>query len=201
MTPSGAPTKQAVDPEGTVRQLDREWRRMRLSPADRRDLVGEVTADLSAAAADGVSPTTMVGADLPRFARESASARGYGPVPTDYGRTLVGGVLGLLVVGGATYAAITVVHWQRPDLLGLLWVVLAATCLLGTLAGVHLALRGRRAGRATVVAAAVLAPVALVAALIGWALGSPPAVGYAMVFVPCWWIAALPVARWWSLRG
>ncbi|HEY0400518.1 MAG TPA: hypothetical protein VGD09_00765 [Blastococcus sp.] len=201
MTPSEAPVKEISDPEVVVQSLEREWRRMRLSPAERRELVSEVTADLSAAAADGVSPAIMLGADLPRFAREAAQARGYAPVPTDYRRALLGGVLGALIALFVGYVLVNVAYRLVTDQLGLLWGALLVTCLLGTLGGLARALGHRYAARATVVRAAVLVPLVPLALAVALVVGPPPSSYVAVGLVLGGWVAAIAAARWWALRG
>jgi hypothetical protein len=201
MTPSVAPVKKVSDPAVAVRTLEREWRRMRLSRADQRELVSEVTADLSAAAADGVSPATMLGADLPRFAREAAQARGYAPVPTEYRRTLLGGVLGTLIALFVGYVLVNVAYRVLTDQLELLWGALGVVCVVGTLGGLTRALRHRDAARATVVRAAVLVPLVPLALAVGLLVGPPPSSYVAAGLVLGGWVAAIAAARWWALRG
>lgn len=203
-----------------VQALDREWRRMRLSRTDRDELAAEVFADLEAAAVDGVGPAHLLGPDPAGFAREAADSRGFVPKPGAYGRTLVGGVAGLLVIAVIAYpvtqllyAALTAAvdlpfRWGFAGaFLGV--GTIAVVALLGTLAGVSAALRGRWAARTTVTRAGLLLPLTVGAA-------GGVATAYAqhrnvstddqtvlteIVIVVAGWVVALIAARCWALRS
>ena len=166
------PSAQIAD---AVQALDREWRRMQLSRTDREGLAAEVAADLEAAAADGVGPGDLLGPDPAGFAREAADSRGCIPQARAYGRTVVGGLTGLVVTTVVAYPLMQLLHAALVALVDLpfTWGVvggwlaigaLAVVLLLGTLAGSGVALRGRWAARATVTRAGLLLPPAVGAA-------------------------------------
>ncbi len=199
--------------------LDGEWRRMQLSRDDRSELGADVAGDLEAAAADGVGPAQLLGPDPSRFAREAAQSRGCVPKPRAFGRTLIGGVLGLVatavvalpitwVVFAAVVSAVDLPF--RVGALGgfLLFGALSVVGLFGTLAGVAAVLRGRWVGRATVARAAALLPVMVgVAGGIAYAFAvyrhvttDDRTVLIETVIVTAGWISAIIVARWWALR-
>jgi hypothetical protein len=199
-------------------ELDRELRRLHIARADRRAIVEEVRSDLAAAAADGVSPTTLIGPEVGAFAREAAEGRGHRPRPRQYRRAVLGGSLAAVLAAAAAY--LLIVEVLTPLLsswfdLGDHYPVagpvvafggIALVAVLVTLAALRLLLTGRPAARETVRRAAVLVPLAT-AAGIGAAVAVGRDNGYAVgvVVVEALVIAlpfacALAGARWWAMR-
>ncbi|WP_457158482.1 hypothetical protein [Modestobacter sp. SYSU DS0875] len=192
---------------------------MRLPRAARRELLDEVGADLTAAAADGVTPAELLGPDRARFAREAAQARGFPPAPAAWCRTVFGGVLGAAVALVVGYVVVVVL---APPLLAsvvqldgsyptagpvLAYVLMGLVCLAGTLVALATVLRDREAARATVTRAAVLLPVVggiglLAAMRLGADQDLTPGLVVARVLVVlAAVVAAIAGARWWALRG
>jgi hypothetical protein len=89
----------AVD--ALVTATDRQWRALGVHPDDRVTLAADLRAELEAAAADGVDPADLVGADVTGFARRVAEEAGVERTPPLYGQVLgvatAGAVLSLIV--------------------------------------------------------------------------------------------------------
>ena len=174
-TDGATTTTREVD--ATTAGLERALRRLHIAAADRRAIVAEVRADLEAAAADGVSPSALIGPDVEAFAREAAEARGHQPREAQYPSIVIGGTLA--AVGGTVAAYLLIVEFLVPlfsswfDLDGhypvagpvVAWAGMAVAAVLVTLLVLHLLLRGRAAARETVRRASVLVPLAMAAGI------------------------------------
>ena len=217
--PDSAPAV-AAQIRSITAELDRRLRRLRLARADRQAIVSEVRGDLQTAAADGVSPETLIGPDIDAFAREAVEAGGYRPRPHDYPRTLVGGILAAGVAVVAAYLLIVVLlppvlaSWFSLDghypSLGpaVAFGGIAVVAVLGTLRALAWLLAGRPAVRETVRRAALLVPIgAAIGIAANLVVGRDP--DYAvtgptlltqvlLVVVPV--AAALGISRWWAVR-
>lgn len=80
---------------------DDEWRKYGVRRADRAALAADLRLDLESAAADGVGPADLLGADVRGFARRLADESGVRRVPPQHARVvgtaLVGAVLGAVL--------------------------------------------------------------------------------------------------------
>lgn len=140
-TPDTAPTTAEV--EAAVRALDRELRRLRIPRAGRTELVGEVRADLRAAAADGLTPDALLG-DVEAFAREAAVERGHLLLPRD---SWAGAAVALVAGAGALVVGYLLIELLHPVLTR--WVQLDGHYpVAGPVLGVR-GVGGARAGRRT----------------------------------------------------
>ena len=202
-------------------ELDRQLGRMHLARQDRRLIMAEVRADLEAAAGDGVSPQTLIGADIAAFARETVSLGGYRPRPGHYRRVLIGGVVVATVALVAAYALIIGVvqpalsSWFTLDrhypVLGPVVMLCAVVIVgvLGVLVGLRALLAGRVAARETLRRAALLLPVGAAGGAVSViAVASAPgyrvtlgAVTLQVLIALLGVVLPLAVARWWALRA
>jgi hypothetical protein len=217
--PDTVPTA-AAQIRAVTAELDRRLRRLRLARGDRRTIVDEVRGDLQMAAADGVSPETLVGTDVDAFAREAVEAGGYRARPQDYPRVRAGGILAAGVTLVAAY--LLIIELLQPALAS--WFTLdgdhptagpvvvlggiAVVGVLGTLGALAWLLAGRPAARETVRRAALLIPFG-VAVGIAAAVAVARDPGYAatvatvstqvaLVALPV--VAALGISRWRAVR-
>jgi hypothetical protein len=217
----GAPVT-AAQIEATTTELDRELRRLHIARADRRAVVAEVRSDLETAAADGMSPSALIGPDIGAFARATAEARGQRPRPPHYLRVVIGG--SLTAVGAAIVAYLLIVEVLIPLLIPLLssWFdlgghypvagpvvsfgAIALAAVLVALAALRLLLTGRSAVRQTMKRAALLVPLATaggIAAAV--AVGrsndySIGVIGMEAVILVLPLASALALARWYGVR-
>lgn len=208
----------AAQIEATTTELDRELRRLHIARADRRAVVAEVRSDLETAAADGMSPSALIGPDIGAFARATAEARGQRPRPPHYLRVVIGG--SLTAVGAAIAAYLLIVALLIPllsswfDLGGhypvagpvVSFGAIALAAVLVALAARRLLLTGRSAVRQTMKRAALLVPLATaigIAAAV--AVGrsndySIGVVGVEAVILVLPLASALALARWYGVR-
>lgn len=208
----------AAQIDATTTELDRELRRLHIAGADRRAVVAEVRSDLETAAADGMSPSALIGPDIGAFARETAEARGHRPRPPHYLRVVVGG--SLAAVGAAIAAYLLIVELLIPllsswfDLGGhyplagpvVSFGAIALAAVLVTLAALRLLLTGRSAVRQTMKRAALLVPLATaggIAAAVAVGRSNDYSIGVVVVealilLLPL--AFALALARWCAVR-
>ena len=168
--------------DGLVTALDRHWIRGGVAARDRREMAGDVAADLVEAVRSGVDPHLLLTPDLATFADSVAIARNVEPVRVERGRVLLGLVLGSAVLLAAAALAMPYVRryltrrvqLKSPHPVGgvvLAGSVLALLVLGGALAGLRISLIGRPAARDTVRrAAALLLSGTVTAALVALAL-------------------------------
>lgn len=92
---------------------DREWRALGIHRRDRVTLAADLRAELEAAAADGLDPAELLGADPAEFAVRIAEEAGVERTPPRYGQVLgvaTAGAMLSLVVG---YVAVIRHSWRH----------------------------------------------------------------------------------------
>ncbi|MEV0424906.1 hypothetical protein [Micromonospora sp. NPDC050495] len=202
--------------------MEREWRAYGVRREDRAALAADLTVELRSAAADGVTPDQLLGADLRGFARRLADEAGVSRVPPEYGRVvrtaLAGTVLGACVglVGYLLVYPLVVAAFDLPRSFRVP-ILLAVLVYYGTVAalaagGASVAVRTRLGDlpriRRTANAMLVLLPLAG-AAVTPLTMGFARAFGYSthplMVaaevgLVVAAVVGAILLARWRSLR-
>jgi hypothetical protein len=205
----------AVD--GLVTATDRQWRALGVRPGDRMTLTADLRAELEAAAADGLDPADLVGADVIGFARRVAEEAGVERTPPLYGQVLgvaTAGALLSLIVG---YCAVMGLHEVFVAAFDLprgvhvpIWLAaavfyggVAAVVVSGAALGVRLVLRHASRIRDTARKMSLLLPPALTAAIaaaaaVGWALDfalTPAVIGAEAAIVLAGFLAATATAR------
>ncbi len=169
--PDGSRFDEAI--ERALDRADREWRRMRVTRADRTALRADLRRELVGAAADGTSPDELLGPDIGRFARELAASAGVRPVPLELRRLLLAGLIG--AVPGLVLAWFLAWRWWtvpfpldaapgEPSQFGR-YTACVLVFLVGVLIGIGRGLRGDPALERTIGAVAVAVPVAGVLAI------------------------------------
>jgi hypothetical protein len=165
-----------VDPiDRTLATADRAWRAYGVRRADREELAADLRLDLESAAADGVDPARLLGADVPGFARRLADEAGIHREPPEFGlllgTALVGAALGAaLGFAAMMLAAPVAIELLDPDpaasgipvqvAVGVYYGVPAAIVVAGAVVTVRYRLRDLPRIRATALAMAVLLPLA-----------------------------------------
>lgn len=199
-------------------ELDRAWRRDGVRLADRQEMIEDIVSDLRAAAQDGRDPRSVLGIDVPAFARQVADARAVQRVRPAHARMFLAALAGsgaAFTLGLPPALALFdgLLAGRRSDgdnlaIAALCYGLLALACLSAALAGVALALRGAGAVGATLWRAALLVPVAglvvtpltmLFASLTGYST-NPSIVSLEAGLVLGAGAAALAAARHWALR-
>jgi len=201
---------------------DRAWRAHGVRHADRAALAADLRLDLESAAADGVGPAQLLGADVPGFARRLADEAGVHREPPELGR-----LLGTALVGGTLGAALGVGALALLDPLGVslgelttdpdipvqvvvtaYYLIPAVLVVAGTVATVRTRLRDLPRIRATANAMILLLPLAGIVVTpitmaFAWMTGfstSSPAVVIEMLLVAGACAGAIVLARRWALR-
>ncbi|WBB82024.1 hypothetical protein O7606_12055 [Micromonospora sp. WMMD882] len=210
---------QAVDRLLTT--ADREWRALGIRPDDRVTLVADLRAELEAAAADGLDPAELLGADRAAFALRVAEEAGMDVTPPRYGHVLAtasAGALLALVAGsvlasGLHYAFVALFDLP-PDVRVPVWLAagvfyggVAAVVVAGAVLAVRVALRDTPRIRHTATRMALLLPPALAAGVaaavvLGWSLEfplTPLVIGAEAALVLAAFLAATALARRWSV--
>jgi hypothetical protein len=95
--------------DDTLATADREWRAYGVRRADRVSLAADVRLDLESAAADGVGPAQLLGADLRGFARRLADEAGVRRVPPAYPRVVATALVGAAIGAAAGYVAFVLI--------------------------------------------------------------------------------------------
>ncbi|MEV4533089.1 hypothetical protein AB0J82_04575 [Asanoa sp. NPDC049518] len=153
----------------TVRSAEREWRRLHVRGADAARLSRDLRDDLTAAASEGVAASELVGTDVRGFAARLADEAGVDRVPYEFDRllltALVGALPGLAFAYGLLYGYIPVPMRppsDQPDLGAVVatYAVLTALVLASSLLTVWFRLRHLPAMPQTVLAMALLLPLA-----------------------------------------
>jgi hypothetical protein len=200
-----------------VTATDRQWRTLGVRPGDRVTLAADLRAELEAAAADGLDPAGLVGADVTGFARRVAEEAGVPRTPPLYGQVLgvaTAGALLSLVVG---YCVVIGLHdvfvaaFDLPrDVHVPIWLAaavfyggIAAVVVTGAALGVRLVLRqasriGDTARRMSLLLPPALAAAIAAAAAVGWALDfalTPAVIGAEAAIVLTTFLAATAAAR------
>ncbi|MFB9239127.1 hypothetical protein ACFFWC_26960 [Plantactinospora siamensis] len=209
--------------DGLLATADREWRALGLRPHDRARLVGDLRAELDAAAAEGLDPAELLGPDPAGFARRIAEEAATKPIPPRYGQLLgvasAGGILSVLlgyfVVSGLTDAFAAVFDLPRgvrvPLWLaaGVFYAGVAAVVVAGAVLAVRLALRDVPGIRHTAARMVVLLPPALAVGTVaavgfGSALDfrlTPLVIGTEAALVLVAFLLATGLARHWSVAA
>ncbi|MEV6846061.1 hypothetical protein [Actinoplanes sp. NPDC051411] len=205
----------SVDELVTV--TDRQWRKLGVGPGDRATLAADLRAELEAAAADGLDPAGLVGADVAGFARRVAEEAGVERTPPLYGPVLgvatAGAVLSLIVGYGVVIGLhdVFVAAFDLPRgthvpiwlAAGIFYGGVAAVVIAGAAVGVRLVLRQTSRIRDTATRMSLLLPPALTAAIlaaagVGWALDfalTPAVIGAEGAIVLAGFLAATAAAR------
>jgi hypothetical protein len=202
----------------TVRSAEREWRRRHVRPADLARLSRDLRDDLTAAAAEGVAASELLGHDVPGFARRLADEAGVERVPYEFDRllltALVGALPGVVLAYGFLYGYISgpvPPPSDQPDLAAVVaaYATLAALVVVSSLLAVWLRLRHLPGMPQTVLAMALLVPMA-------GAIATPVTMGFAatvnyssalpVLAIECALVGAalagaIVLARRWALRG
>ncbi len=208
--------------DNALATADRAWRAYGVRRADRAALAADLRLDLESAAADGVGPTQLLGADVPGFARRLADEAGVRREPP-----ALGPLLGTALVGGTLGAALGVAVLALLDTLTVnllelttnpgvpVWILVvayygipAALVVAGAVTTVRARLRDLPRIRATANAMVLLLPLAGIiitpitmafAAMTGYSTSSP-AVVIEMLLVAGALAGAIVLARRWALR-
>jgi len=153
--------------EDVIARANREWRAMGVVETDRAALTDDVRAELTGAAADGVSPRELIGDDVPAFARNLALSSGVRRAPYEFRRLLRAALIG--ATPGLVLSWLLIWRWwwwpflPGPDSAAPViarYVGCAAVVLGGALYAVHRSMRGGPALGRTILAMAVMVPVA-----------------------------------------
>jgi hypothetical protein len=205
----------AVD--GLVTATDRQWRALGVRPGDRMTLTADLRAELEAAAADGLDPADLVGADVTGFALRVAEEAGVERTPPLYGQVLgvatasalLSVIVGYCVVIGLHDVFVAAFDLPR-DVHVPIWLAaavfyggVAAVVVTGAALGVRLVLRHASRIRDTARKMSLLLPPALTAAIaaaaaVGWALDfalTPAVIGAEAAIVLAGFLAATATAR------
>jgi hypothetical protein len=197
---------------------EREWRRLHVHPAGLAKLSRDLRDDLTAASAEGVGVSELIGADVRGFARRLADEARAERIPYEFRRLLltamVGALPGILVGYAVIFAHIPVPARLEPQQPGtgevlVAFTVLAALVVVSSLLTVWFRLRDLPSMGHTVLGMALPVPLAGVvvtpvtmgfAALLNYSNALP------VVAVECAMVAgalggATVLARHWSLRG
>lgn len=152
-----------------VMAAEREWRRLHVRAADAARLSGDLRDDLTAAAAEGVDPDDLIGRDARAFARRLADEARVHRIPYEFDRllltALVGALPGLAFAYGVLYGYIPIPARPPADEPNLgaviaVYAALSALVLVTSLLTVWFRLRHRPAMGRTVLAMALLVPLA-----------------------------------------
>jgi hypothetical protein len=204
-----------------VATAEREWRSLGVQRGDRRSLGADLRSELEAAAADGLDPAELIGADPAGFARTLADEAGVRPTPARYGLVLgvagAGAVVALVVGYGlvmglhGVFVAIfdlpRTVHVPVWLAAGVFYGGIMAVVVVGAVLAVRLALRDLPRIRQTATRMVVLLPPAFVAAVAaavaaGWAMDfalTPAVIGTEALIVLAAFLGATALARRWTV--
>jgi len=208
--------------DDAVAGAEEEWRAYGVSRQDRVVLAADLRLDLQAAAADGVTPEQILGADVRDLARRLADEAGVLRAQPEYGRVVRTAMAGLVLGGCAGFIVVTIGHpvmvaWFDLPFRPPLWLALLVFC--GTIAapavgGAVIAVRTRLADlpgiRRTANALILLLPVsgAVITPVMWWfatAVGHNPdlimlIVAVEVALATAALVGAILLARMWSLR-
>ncbi|MFG3423384.1 hypothetical protein [Micromonospora sp. NPDC048063] len=202
---------------------DREWRALGIHRRDRVTLTADLRAELEAAAADGLDPAELLGADPTEFALRIAEEAGVERTPPRYGQVLgvaTAGAMLSLVVGyvvvislhQAFVAAFDLPRSVRVPLwlaAGVFYGGVAAVVVAGAVLAVRIALRDAPHIRHTAARMTLLLPPAIAAAIaaavtFAWSLNfplTPSAIAAEVAIVLAAFLAATALARRWSVTA
>ncbi|GAA1890833.1 hypothetical protein [Asanoa iriomotensis] len=201
----------------SVTAAAREWRRLHIRPADVARLSDDLRDDLTAAAAEGIDPADLIGRDTRSFARRLADEARVDRIPYEFDRllltSLVGALPGLAFAYGVLYGYIPIPARppaDEPNIGAVVAVYAALACLvlLSSLLTVWFRLRHLPSMGRTVLAMALLLPLAgAVATPITMAFAATVNYSTALpvVAIECTLFGgalagAIVLARRWSLR-
>jgi hypothetical protein len=195
----------------------REWRRLHVRAADVTRLSGDLRDDLTAAAAEGVDPDELVGADTRAFARRLADEAGVRRIPYAFDRllltSLVGALPGLAFAYAVLYGYLPTparppVDEPRIGAVVAVYAALSTLVLASSLLTVWFRLRHLPAMGRTVLAMALLLPLAgalatpltmAFAATVGYSTAMPVLAIECALFGGAL-AGAVVLARRWALR-
>ncbi|MEU4776328.1 hypothetical protein [Micromonospora sp. NPDC023633] len=202
---------------------DREWRALGIHRRDRVTLAADLRAELEAAAADGLNPAELLGADPTEFTLRIAEEAGVERTPPRYGQVLgvaTAGAMLSLVVG---YLVVISLHQAFVAAFDLprsvhvpLWLAagvfyggVAAVVVAGAVLAVRIALRDAPHIRHTTARMTLLLPPAIAAAIatataFAWSLNfplTPLAIVAEAAIVLAAFLAATALARRWSVTA
>ncbi|MEV5769090.1 hypothetical protein AB0L34_31660 [Micromonospora sp. NPDC052213] len=202
---------------------DRQWRTLGIHRRDRVSLAADLRVELEAAAADGLDPAKLLGADPTEFALRIAEEAGLERTPPRYGQVLgvaaagamLSLVVGYIVVIGLHQAFVAAFDLPRsvrvPVWLaaGVFYGGVAAIVVAGAVLAVRLALRDatrirHTTARMTLPLPPTVAAAIAAAAAFGWALNfplTPLAIGTETAIVLAAFLAATALARRWSVTA
>lgn len=200
--------------DAAIAEANRQWRAMGVTEADRRTLEAELRIELTAAAADGLTPTQLIGPDLPRFARDLATGAGVRLVRSDYRRLLLTALIG--AAPGLVVSWLVLWQWRwlpfsfDPESIPqqlLLYAGCALLVLIGALLAARRGLATSPAIGRTVGTMAVLVPLAgglATPVVMGFAAltdysTSPPVLAAEAALMTGAVVAAVVLARRWAL--
>ena len=153
--------------EAAIAAANRQWRAMGVVEADRAALTDDLRVELTAATADGVALTELIGDDVRAFARDLAISAGARRVPYEFRRLLLTALAG--AAPGLALAWLLIWRWWWVPMpfdsgsmaqLAARYTTCALVTLLGALYAVHWRMRGEAAIGRTIAAMALLVPVA-----------------------------------------
>lgn len=200
---------------------DHAWRAYGVRRADRATLAADLRLDLQSAAADGIGPTQLLGADVRGFARRLADEADVRRVPPAYERVLgialfgaaLGAVVGFLLLTLANTVFVRLV--SMPDsvavpvqvVVTVYYGIPAAIVIAGAVAAVRIHLRDDPHVRSTAKAMSLLLPIAGIVVTpitmgLAWLAdySTGPIVLVEVALVGAAFAGAVILARRWSLR-
>jgi hypothetical protein len=212
-----------VDPiDQTLSTADHAWRAYGVRAADRAALAADLRLDLESAAADGVGPAQLLGADVPEFARRLADEAGVHREPPELGLLLGTALVGATLGASVGFAALTLAAPFAVDFVDpptgaripvqvavtVYYGIPAAIVLAGALVAVRYRLREVARIRATTRAMALLLPLAgllvtpivmAFAAMTDFSTSAPVVVTEVLIIAAAL-AGATVLARRWALR-
>ncbi|MEU7932454.1 hypothetical protein [Micromonospora echinofusca] len=202
---------------------DREWRALGIHRRDRVSLAADLRAELEAAAADGLDPAELLGADPTEFAVRIAEEAGVERTPPRYGQILgvaTAGAMLSLVVGYVVVISLHQAFVAAFDLprsvrvpvwlaAGVFYGAVAAVVVAGAVLAIRIVLRDAPHIRHTAARMALLLPPAIAAAIaaavaFAWSLNyplTPLAIAAEAAIVLAAFLAATALARRWSVTA
>ena len=208
--------------DDTLATADREWRAYGVRRTARTALAADLRLDLESAAADGVGPAQLLGADLRGFARRLADEAGVRRMPPEYPRVLATALIGAVIGAVVGYVAFLLFFTGAVGLfdapgfadlpvqvaVGVFYGVPAVVVVAAAVAAVRIHLRDLAHVESTAKAMCLLLPVAGIAITpvtmaFAWTTGYSTAVPVVLAEILLVLAAlggATALARRWALR-